>query len=399
MPELIVAPSPSPSVNAAANNASNHVDPAAAKPATTNAAPADGSNDQAATPFAAILKHQMEQPPADGKTTKTVAALLAAAGLPDNSAAAKLFEDPAAAATPADTAAAAAPTDALTFLAPMLPGLAPTTTESGKKAAAKDADKGDSGTVVIAAAVPIAVVAQGALSAPTPTTSESIASAMDTSARSSAILAAQTAAVTETAGTPGKSGSSAQDGFESLLSAARDASLAAANNSVATHTNTHATAIQPSTAATPIATPVGAQGWDSEVGQKIVWMANRQESHAEFVLNPPHLGRIEVSLSMNGDQASATFVSANPAVREALENAVPRLREIMQDAGISLGQTQVGAESFQQSAGSNENSDNRTRGGGDTRNADVAAPVGFVGSGNASTQWVRYSNGLVDTFA
>ena len=61
---------------------------------------------------------------------------------------------------------------------------------------------------------------------------------------------------------------------------------------------------------------------------------------------------------MTGDQATATFVSANPAVREAIENAVPRLREVLADAGVTLGQTQVGSDSPQQSANGNENGDN-----------------------------------------
>ena len=85
-------------------------------------------------------------------------------------------------------------------------------------------------------------------------------------------------------------------------------------------------------------TPVGGRGWDAEVGQKIVLMANRQESRAELTLTPPHLGRVEVSITLNGDQTSAAFVSASPAAREALEQALPRLREILAESGITLGQ-------------------------------------------------------------
>jgi len=44
-----------------------------------------------------------------------------------------------------------------------------------------------------------------------------------------------------------------------------------------------------------------------------------------------------ISLSMSGDQANAVFISASPEVREALENAMPRLREILADAGVTLG--------------------------------------------------------------
>jgi flagellar hook-length control protein FliK len=125
-------------------------------------------------------------------------------------------------------------------------------------------------------------------------------------------------------------------------------------------------------------------------------MASNNESRAELVLNPPQLGRIEVSLTVNGDQANAVFVSANPAVREALENAVPHLREILGDAGINLGQAQVGAESSQQSSNQGQTGDNRSSrlvdGGG-----EETAMSSFIGS--TQTTRIRQGNGLVDTFA
>ncbi len=59
-------------------------------------------------------------------------------------------------------------------------------------------------------------------------------------------------------------------------------------------------------------------------------------------------------MTLNGDQATALFTSSNPAVREALENSLHRLREVLADAGVSLGQAQVGSESPKQSARRNE---------------------------------------------
>ena len=88
----------------------------------------------------------------------------------------------------------------------------------------------------------------------------------------------------------------------------------------------------------------GQAGWNDELGQKLTWMVNNGRQQADLVLTPPHLGRVEVSLTLNGDQASAIFASSNPAVREALESSLHRLREVLADAGVSLGQAQVGSE-------------------------------------------------------
>jgi len=145
-----------------------------------------------------------------------------------------------------------------------------------------------------------------------------------------------------------------------------------------------------------IAQPVGTPGWSEEIGNKIVWMANRLESKAELVLTPPQMGRVEVSLSISGDQAAASFVSGNPAVREALEAALPRLREVLAEAGIQLGQAQVGAENARQSAQQHKNPDNFGFDGGIA--ADNASLPAHSGSVSAAAG-LKMGRGLVDVFA
>ena len=56
-------------------------------------------------------------------------------------------------------------------------------------------------------------------------------------------------------------------------------------------------------------------------------------------------------MNIDKGHATAAFVSANAEVRDALESALPRLREMFASAGIALGQTSVSAESFSQQAG------------------------------------------------
>lgn len=95
----------------------------------------------------------------------------------------------------------------------------------------------------------------------------------------------------------------------------------------------------------PVATHLGRAGWQDEVGQKLTWMAGTNRQQADLVLNPPQLGRIEVTMRFEGDQLSASFASPHAAVRETLENSMVRLREVLADAGITLAHTHVGADS------------------------------------------------------
>ncbi|MCE7913517.1 MAG: flagellar hook-length control protein FliK [Nitrosomonas sp. PRO4] len=94
--------------------------------------------------------------------------------------------------------------------------------------------------------------------------------------------------------------------------------------------------------------PVDQPKWGSEFAQKIVWLTSQQHQVAEIRLNPAHLGPVEVMLTITQDQATAQFLSPHPAVREAIEQALPRLREMMAENGIQLGNVMVGADSFQQ---------------------------------------------------
>jgi len=147
-----------------------------------------------------------------------------------------------------------------------------------------------------------------------------------------------------------------------------------------------------------ISQAVGAPGWTEERGNRVTWLANRSESRAELVLTPPQMGRIEVNLSIKGDQATASFASSNPVVREALEAALPRLREVLADAGIQLGQAQVNAENARQWAQQEKHGDNS--GSDPTRANPAHEALSSASSGSLSTtSGLKGGRSLVDVFA
>ena len=74
-------------------------------------------------------------------------------------------------------------------------------------------------------------------------------------------------------------------------------------------------------------------------------MIGEQQHVAELHINPPDLGPLEIKLTMDDRQATALFTSPHSAVREAVEAALPRLREVLADSGITLGNASVTADS------------------------------------------------------
>lgn len=143
-----------------------------------------------------------------------------------------------------------------------------------------------------------------------------------------------------------------------------------------------------------LAPAVGTPAWDQALGQKIVWMVRGGEQSATLTMNPPDLGPMQVVLSVTNNQATVDFMSAQPEVRQALESALPRLREMMGEAGVQLGQANVSAGSQQQSAGF----ESQNRGGG--RAAGKEDKVIDDGAPQLRQGVVRMArDGVVDTFA
>lgn len=74
---------------------------------------------------------------------------------------------------------------------------------------------------------------------------------------------------------------------------------------------------------------------------RIGWLAEQKVGHAHVSISPPDLGQIEVKLQLEGDRVHATFASAHAEVRHALENSIPRLREMLGDSGLQLAHADV----------------------------------------------------------
>ena len=70
---------------------------------------------------------------------------------------------------------------------------------------------------------------------------------------------------------------------------------------------------------------------------------------AQVKLNPANLGPMEVRIQMQNDQASIQFTSHHAVVREALEAALPRLRDMFEASGVQLVNVDVSSgQSFAQ---------------------------------------------------
>jgi flagellar hook-length control protein FliK len=153
--------------------------------------------------------------------------------------------------------------------------------------------------------------------------------------------------------------------------------------------------INPSSSAPlAISTPLSQPAWADEFGQKITWMASQGNQSAELHLNPPQLGPLDVTIKINGDQATALFTSPHAAVRDAIEQAMPKLREILADSGIMLGNAMVSDQSARQQP---EQTSHKPR--NRASSADGVTATESASAAETRVTHIKQHQGMVDTFA
>ncbi|WP_298440425.1 flagellar hook-length control protein FliK [uncultured Ferrimonas sp.] len=105
---------------------------------------------------------------------------------------------------------------------------------------------------------------------------------------------------------------------------------------------------QATTAEAQLRQPVNADRMAPELRDRLQLMINSDKMTAEIRLDPPELGALQVRVQMNGDQANVQIVAQQGQARDLIEQALPRLREMLQQQGLQLGQTDISQQQSQQ---------------------------------------------------
>lgn len=105
--------------------------------------------------------------------------------------------------------------------------------------------------------------------------------------------------------------------------------------------------------------------WGQAVGERMIMMAQHGPRSAQIQLDPPELGSMQIRVHVQGqDQISVSFTSPNPAVRDALEQQMPRLREMLAEQGLELSEGAISDDSSSSGQGSDSRGGSEGRTGG-----------------------------------
>lgn len=75
--------------------------------------------------------------------------------------------------------------------------------------------------------------------------------------------------------------------------------------------------------------------------QQLVTMVSQGIQQAEIRLDPPELGHMLVKVQVHGDQTQVQFHVTQSQTRDVVEQAIPRLRELLQEQGMQLADSHV----------------------------------------------------------
>ena len=132
------------------------------------------------------------------------------------------------------------------------------------------------------------------------------------------------------------------------------------------------------------------QQFGNEMATHVRVLKSRSGGEVKLNLHPAELGRMSISVSTDGNDTRVAFVVETPQARQAVEAAMPRLREMLDSAGLSLSDSDVSEQRNRQSEGSD--------GGSRQQNGGTSPSDGDDAPGHTAISLTLDPDRLVDTY-
>jgi flagellar hook-length control protein FliK len=144
--------------------------------------------------------------------------------------------------------------------------------------------------------------------------------------------------------------------------------------------------------ATPLTSPLSLRQpqWTQDMGNRMQMMVSQRMKEVEVKLDPVELGPVRIHLKMDEEnKAHVTLSAQHGLTRDMLENALPRLRDMLAQQGIDVGSATVDSGAGQQA------SDQQQQDRGQNKGADLSNDAANLVS--QAPVW-KSIDGLVDHF-
>ncbi|WP_159818357.1 flagellar hook-length control protein FliK [Colwellia sp. 20A7] len=95
------------------------------------------------------------------------------------------------------------------------------------------------------------------------------------------------------------------------------------------------------------------------VKDKVMLIISQKLQQFDITLDPPELGNVQVRVNLQGEQATVNFVVQNQQAKEAFEQNMHKLRDLLADQGVDVGDANVEQQSQQSDSEGNTESNQR----------------------------------------
>lgn len=119
------------------------------------------------------------------------------------------------------------------------------------------------------------------------------------------------------------------------------------------------------------------QQFAGEMATHVRVLKSQSGGEVKLNLHPAELGRMSISVSTEGNETRVAFVVETSQARQAVETALPRLRDMLEDAGLSLSDSDV-SEQRDAHAGADERGSGGSRGGATSPDSDDVSATTVV---------------------
>ena len=132
------------------------------------------------------------------------------------------------------------------------------------------------------------------------------------------------------------------------------------------------------------------------VKDKVMLMISQKLQQFDITLDPPELGNMQVRVNLQGEQAVVSFIVQSQQTKDALEQNMHKLRELLAEQGVDVGDANVEQQSQQSANDEGSPAGNNSRMEGEVDNMTEANDVV---AHTLSAQMLDSSTASVDYYA
>ena len=126
------------------------------------------------------------------------------------------------------------------------------------------------------------------------------------------------------------------------------------------------------------------------VKDKVMVMINQKIKQLEIRLDPPELGSMHVKLNMQNEQAAVNFVVQNQQAKEALEQNMDKLKDMLAQSGVDVGDANIEQQNQQAQEGGEVSQHQGNRQGSDGQHSEDEITISAANLYKASASGVDY---------